>query len=38
MVPEMAGVPRSTLGPVVGSLASESPTILAAVDFLISGA
>ena len=38
MVPELAGVPRSTMGPVVGSLAHEGPTILAAVDFLISGA
>lgn len=37
MVPEMAGVPRATLGPVVGSLADQGPTILAAVDFLISG-
>ena len=35
---EMAGVPSSTLGPVVASLAGERAVIIAAIDFLISGA
>ncbi len=35
---EMAGVPASALGPVVASLAADRAVIVAAIDFLISGA
>jgi toxin CcdB len=37
VTPQLAGVARSDLGPVAGSLADQRPTIIAAVDFLLSG-
>jgi toxin CcdB len=33
--PQLAGVPRATLGPVVASLAAERAAVLAAIDFLL---
>jgi toxin CcdB len=37
MTPELAGVVRTDLGPVAGSLAERRDTILAAMDFLLTG-
>lgn len=37
MVPEVAGVSRRHLGPVVGQLPDARPDMLAALDLLISG-
>ena len=37
MTPQLAGVGRAELGPQAGNLAEERQTILAAVDFLLSG-
>jgi toxin CcdB len=37
MTPQLAGVGISELGPVAGSLAEERQTILAALDFLLTG-
>ena len=37
MTPQLAGVSRTDLGPLVGSLAAERQAILAAVDFLLTG-
>jgi toxin CcdB len=37
MTPQLAGIAVSELGPVVGSLAARHDTILAAMDFLLSG-
>lgn len=37
MVPEMAGVPRRSLGPVAGDLAAHRDGIMAAVDLLLAG-
>jgi toxin CcdB len=35
--PELAGVPRKALGPVVGDLGGERAAILAALDLLVTG-
>lgn len=37
MTPELAGVARADLGPAVGTLAERRDTILAAMDFLLTG-
>jgi toxin CcdB len=37
LTPQVAGVPARELGPVVGDLASARATIIAAVEFLLSG-
>ena len=37
MTPQLAGVGRTELGPEAGSLVDERQTILAAVDFLLTG-
>ena len=37
MTPQLAGIPRRELGPAAGSLAARRDTILAAMDFLITG-
>jgi toxin CcdB len=37
VTPQLAGVARSDLGPVAGSLAGQRHAIIAAVDFLLSG-
>jgi toxin CcdB len=37
LTPQMAGVPASELGPSAGDLAAERTTILAAIDFLLTG-
>ena len=37
MTPQLAGVARNELGPVTGSLAGHRDTILAALDFLLTG-
>lgn len=37
MVPELAGVPRSALGPSVGDLAAARGEILQAMDLLLTG-
>jgi toxin CcdB len=37
MTPQLAGIARAELGPLAGSLASERDTILAALDFLVTG-
>ena len=37
LTPQLAGISRSELGSVAGSLAEERQTILAAVDFLLTG-
>jgi toxin CcdB len=37
MTPQLAGIGRAELGAAVGSLANERQTIVAAMDFLLSG-
>ena len=37
MVPELAGVPRSALGPAVGDLAGARAEIIQAMDLLLTG-
>jgi toxin CcdB len=37
MTPQLAGVARSELGPPAGNLAGRRDTIVAAMDFLLSG-
>lgn len=37
MTPQLAAIARSELGPLAGSLAERRDTIIAAVDFLLSG-
>jgi hypothetical protein len=37
MTPEIAGVLRSALGPVVGSLAGQHAEILRSIDFVLTG-
>lgn len=37
MTPQLAGVARTELGPVAGSLAAHREAVLAAVDFLLTG-
>jgi len=37
MTPQLAGISRTELGSVAGSLAEERQTILAALDFLLTG-
>lgn len=37
MTPQLAGISRADLGPLVGSLGAERQAILAAVDFLFTG-
>jgi len=37
MVPELAGVPRTALGPEAGELAAQRPAVMAALDLLFSG-
>ena len=37
MTPQLAGVARTDLGPPAGSLAEERQTIVAAIDFLVTG-
>jgi toxin CcdB len=37
MTPQLAGVGRAELGPQAGSLLDERQTILAAIDFLLTG-
>jgi toxin CcdB len=37
MTPQLAGIGRTDLGAVAGSLAGERQTILAAMDFLLTG-
>ena len=37
VVPELAGIPRRELGPVVGDLAVHRAEILAAMDLLLAG-
>lgn len=37
MTPQLAGIARTDLGALVGSLANERPTIVAAMDFLLTG-
>ena len=37
MTPQLAGIGRGELGPHAGSLAGDRPTILAALDFLLTG-
>lgn len=37
MTPQLAGISRKDLGPAVGSLAGQRSTILAAIDFLVTG-
>ena len=37
LTPQMAGIPARDLGPIAGNLASDRSTIVAAVDFLLTG-
>ncbi len=37
LTPQIAGIPARELGPIVGDLASDRDTIVAAVDFLFAG-
>lgn len=37
ITPELAGITRTDLGPAAGSLAERRDTILAAMDFLLTG-
>ena len=37
MTPQLAGINRSELGPIAGTLAEERQAILAALDFLLTG-
>lgn len=37
MTPQLAGIERAELGPHAGTLVDERPTILAAIDFLLTG-
>jgi toxin CcdB len=37
MLPLIASIPKATLGEIVGSLASERATLIAALDLLITG-
>jgi toxin CcdB len=37
MTPQLAGIARTDLGSQAGSLAEERQTILAAIDFLVTG-
>jgi hypothetical protein len=37
MTPQLAGIARTDLGTLSGSLAEERQTILAAIDFLLTG-
>ena len=37
MTPQLAGIGRAELGPHAGTLAEERQTILAAIDFLLTG-
>lgn len=37
MTPQLAGIAQNELGPPAGSLAEHSDTIVAAMDFLLSG-
>jgi toxin CcdB len=37
MTPQLAGISRTELGSLTGTLAGERPTILAAVEFLLAG-
>ena len=37
LTPQVAGIPARELGPVAGDLASDRDTIIAAIDFLLSG-
>jgi toxin CcdB len=37
MTPQLAGINRSELGPLAGTVADERQTILAALDFLLTG-
>jgi len=37
LTPELAGIPRKALGPVVGNLADCRDDIMGAVDFLLAG-
>ena len=37
MTPQLAGIGRAELGPHAGTLAEERDTILAAIDFLLTG-
>ena len=37
MTPQLAGIPRNELGPQAGTLAEHRHTIVAAMDFLLSG-
>jgi toxin CcdB len=37
LTPQLAGIQRSELGPAIGSLAHNRDTILAALDFLLTG-
>ena len=37
MTPQLAGIPRNELGPPAGSLARNRDTLLAALDFLLTG-
>jgi toxin CcdB len=37
MTPQLAGVVRAELGPLAGTLVNERQTILAAMDFLLTG-
>ena len=38
MTPQLAGIPRSELGPALGSVADQRSAIIAALDLLITGA
>jgi toxin CcdB len=37
VTPQIAGIPVRELGPIVGEMTAERATILAAIDFLVSG-
>ena len=37
LTPQVAGIPARELGPIAGDLASDRDTIIAAVDFLLTG-
>jgi hypothetical protein len=37
LTPQIAGIPARDLGPIAGNLASDRNTIVAAVDFLLTG-
>jgi len=37
MTPQLAGISRADIGPLAGTLADERQTILAALDFLLTG-